>query len=60
MGHRIRISRIKALFEKGYLPNWFEELSVVDEVKKSNPYSYTAKDINGELVLDSFYTEELQ
>jgi hypothetical protein len=60
VGDKVRISRIKALFEKGYLPNWSEALYVVHEVKKTNPYTYTVKDMNDELVLGSFYTEELQ
>ena len=60
IGDKIRISRIKALFEKGYLPNWSEALYVVDEVKKTNPYTYVLKDMNNEPVIGSFYTEELQ
>jgi len=60
VGDKVRISRIKGLFEKGYLPNWSEALYVVDKVKNTNPYTYTVQDMNGEEVLGSFYTEELQ
>ena len=60
VGDKVRISRIKGLFEKGYLPNWSEALYIIDKVKKTNPYTYTIQDMNGEEVLGSFYTEELQ
>jgi hypothetical protein len=60
VGDKVRISRIKGLFEKGYLPNWSEALYTVDKVKKTNPYTYTVRDFKGEEILGSFYTEELQ
>ena len=60
VGDKVRISRVKGLFEKGYLPNWSEALYIVDTVKNTNPYTYTVRDMNGEEVLGSFYTEELQ
>src|SRR5271155_1967724 len=33
IGDKVRISRIKTLFEKGYLPNWSEEIYEITEVK---------------------------
>jgi hypothetical protein len=60
VGDKVRISRTKGLFEKGYLPNWSEALYIIDKVKKTNPYTYTVQDMNGEEILGSFYTEELQ
>jgi len=60
VGDKVRISRVKGLFEKGYLPNWSEALYTIDKVKNTNPYTYTVQDMNGEEVLGSFYTEELQ
>ena len=60
VGDNVRISRIKGLFEKGYLPNWSEALYVVTEVQKTNPFTYSVKDMNGEIIAGSFYTEELQ
>ena len=60
VGDKVRISRVKGLYEKGYLPNWSEALYTIDKVKKTNPYTYTVQDMNGEEVLGSFYTEELQ
>src|SRR5271170_7695754 len=50
VGDKVRISRTKAIFEKGYLPNWSEELYLVDKVKK----------LLGEEIEGSFYEQELQ
>ncbi len=57
---RVRISRIKGLFEKGYLPNWSEEVFEIVEVKETNPFTYILKDSQGDIIAGSFYTEELQ
>src|SRR5207244_7506036 len=32
---KVRISRIKGTFEKGYLPNWSEQIYIIDEVLKT-------------------------
>lgn len=60
VGDRVRMSRTKALFEKGYLPNWSEETYIVGEVQKTNPITYKIKDSLGEIIEGSFYNEELQ
>jgi len=59
-GDNVRISRIKGLFEKGYLPNWSEELYTVVEVKNTASYTYIIEDTSGEVIAGSFYNEELQ
>src|SRR6266536_1864806 len=60
VGDRVRINRIKRTFEKGYLPNWSEELFTIDEVQKTVPVTYVIKDTLGDVVKGSFYHEELQ
>jgi Integrase core domain/Chromo (CHRromatin Organisation MOdifier) domain len=60
IGDRVRISRTKGVFEKGYLPNWSEEIYDIHEVKNTNPFTYILKDMNGEVLSGSFYNEELQ
>ena len=60
VGDRVRISRVKAVFEKGYLPNWSEEIYEITEVKQTNPFTYNLKDLNGEDIAGSFYGDELQ
>ena len=60
VGDQVRISRIKGLFEKGYLPNWSEALYIIDEVQKTVPVTYKIKDSLGRIINGSFYNEELQ
>ena len=60
VGDQVRISRIKGVFEKVYLPNWSEALYTIHEVKATSPITYILKDMKGEIVEGGFYTEELQ
>ena len=60
VGDKVRISRTKSTFEKGYLPNWSEELYVVDNVQKTIPVTYKLKDSLGEVIEGSFYQQEIQ
>src|SRR5271170_2088321 len=60
VGDKVRISRIKAVFEKGYLPNWSEELYIVHKVKKTRPVTYKLKTLLDEEREGSFYEQELQ
>ena len=60
VGDKVRLSRTKAVFEKGYLPNWSEEIYEIVQVKNTNPFTYILKDMNGEVLSGSFYNEELQ
>jgi hypothetical protein len=60
VGDQVRVSRIKGIFEKGYLPNWSEALYTVHEVRRTYPITYILKDTNGEIIKGGFYTEELQ
>ena len=58
---RVRISKFKNIFAKGYTPNWSSEIFIVDKVKDTVPYTYNnLKDLNDEEILGSFYDRELQ
>ena len=59
VGDRVRISRYKNIFAKGYAPNWSKEIFIVDKVNDTVPYRYNLKDLNEEII-DSFYDRELQ
>ena len=49
IGDKIRISKYKRkIFNKGYTPNWTEEIFVINEVKYTNPITYKIKDLNDE------------
>ena len=60
VGDRVRISRYKNIFAKGYIPNWSKEIFIVDKINYTVPYTYNLKDLNDEEIIGSFYDKELQ
>ena len=56
----VRISKYKNIFAKGYVPNWSEEVFIVNEINNTVPWIYTIDDLNGEKVIRTFYKNELQ
>ena len=60
VGDRVRISKFKNIFAKGYAPNWSSEIVIVDKINDTLPYTYNLKDLNDEEIKDSFYDKELQ
>ena len=57
---RVRISKFKNIFAKGYTPNWSKEIFIVDKINDTVPYTYNLKDLNDEEIIGSFYDRELQ
>ena len=55
VGDRVRISKFKNIFAKGYTPNWSREIFTVDKINDTVPYTYNLKDLNGEENIGSFY-----
>ena len=60
VGDRVRISRYKNIFAKGYAPNWSSEIFIVGKINNTVPYRYNLKDFNDEEIIRSFYDKELQ
>ena len=60
VGDRVRISKYKNNFAKGYAPNWLEEIFVIKKIKKTVPWTYVINDLNGEDITGTFYENELQ
>ena len=58
-GDKVRISKYKTIFDKGYLPNYTEEVFTVSKVERGEPPIYMLKDQNGEDIEGIFYNEEL-
>ena len=54
------IVRKKGTFEKGFTPNWTEEVFTITAVKATKPPTYTIEDTLGELFQGTFYEQELQ
>ena len=60
IGDKVRISKYKRnVFDKGYTPNWTEEVFTVDKIQYTNPITYKLKDLRGEDIQGSFYELEL-
>ena len=57
---RVRISKYKNIFAKGYTPNWSEEVFVIKKVKNTVSLTYVINDLNGEEITGKFYEKELQ
>ena len=60
VGDRVRISKFKNIFAKGYTPNWSREIFIVNKINDTVPYTYNIKDLNDEEITGSFYDRELQ
>ena len=60
VGDRVRISKFKNIFAKGYTPNRRKEIFILDKINDTVPYTYNLKDLNDEEIIGSFYDQELQ
>lgn len=60
VGDHVRISIAKGVFDKGYLPNWSEEIYTITQILETNPQQYKLQDDNNEEIKGSFYSAELQ
>ena len=59
-GDQVRISKYKNIFAKGYMPNWSEEIFMINKIKNTIPWTYVINDLNSEEIIDTFYEKELQ
>ena len=49
IGDKVRTSKYKRkIFDKGYTPNWTEEIFVIDKVLLTKPVTYSIVDLTGE------------
>ena len=60
VGDRVRISKLKNIFAKGYTPNWNKEIFIVNKINDTVPYTYNLQDLNGEEIIGRIYSRELQ
>ena len=60
VGDKVRISKKKKTFEKGYTTRWTEEIFTIVGVKLTSPPTYKIADLNGEEIQGTFYEPELQ
>jgi hypothetical protein len=59
IGDKVRISKVKGKFEKGYEPNWSAEIFTITKIKPTDPTTYIITDHEGEEIKGSFYNQEL-
>ena len=55
---RVRITKYKIIFSKGYTENWSREIFISNSVLKYNPWTYKIKNLKGEKMIGSFYEKE--
>ena len=60
IGDKVRISKKKALFEKGYTTRGTEEVFTITKINRTSPITYKIADLNGEEIDGTFYEPELQ
>ena len=56
-GDKVRILKRKKTFNRGYEPNWSEEIFTVDQILRDG---LRVKDLTGERIKGRFYPEEVQ
>ena len=60
VGDRVRSSKYKKIFAKGYTPSWSEQAFVNKKVKTTVPWTHVINDLNGDKIIKTFYEKELQ
>ena len=60
MGDKVRISKLRIVFEKGYSPSWSEEIFTIVARIPTDPVTYELSDLSGETLKGKFYEPELQ
>ena len=58
IGDIVRISKYKNIFSKGYVPNWSEEVFVIEKVENTVLWTYVISDLNGKEIVGTFYEKE--
>ena len=57
---RVRISKYKNVFAKGYVSNWSAEVFVIKKVKNTVLWTHIISDLNVGKIAGTFYENELQ
>ena len=57
---KVRISKYKHIFEKGYTPNYTTEVFTIEKIKPTFPFTYNLKDYQDNSIAGGFYEYELQ
>ena len=60
IGDKVRISKARHVFQRGYLPQWSEEIFTISDKNPTYPVTYRLTDLTGESIKGAFYEQELQ
>ena len=59
VNYRVRVTKYKNIFRKGYTENWSRKAFTIDFGLKTNLWTYKIKDLHIEKIIQSFYEKEL-
>ena len=59
VGDKVRITKYKTAFSRGYTSRWKEELFQIAYILRTRPVTYVLIDSENEILAGSFYAEEL-
>ena len=59
VNYRVRVTKYKNIFRKGYTENWSRKVFTIDFGLKTNLWTYKIKDLHIEKIIQSFYEKEL-
>lgn len=60
IGDKVRISKYKHIFNKGYTRNWTTEVFTISKVYNTNPITYQIKEGKNNIILGCFYEQEIK
>ncbi|XP_049826251.1 uncharacterized protein LOC126266390 [Aethina tumida] len=60
VGDKVRVSKYREAFNKGYTPNWSNEIFTVEKVNLTHSTTYILQDDHQDRIMGGFYEHELQ
>lgn len=57
---KVRISKYKHTFSKGYTPNWTTEIFTISKILQTDPVTYQLKDTSNNIIRGCFYEQEIK
>ena len=59
VGDSVRINKYKNILTKRYTSNRSEKVFMIKKVKNTVPWTYVINDLNGDMIIGTFYEKEL-
>ena len=58
-GDLVRLSKLRGVFDKGYIRTFTKEVFIIDKIQPTLPKTYVVRDKKGEVIKGQFYSQEL-